>query len=1183
MRLKRVRIFGFKTFAEKAEFDIDGGIVAVVGPNGCGKSNLVDAILWGLGEGSAKHLRAQTGADVIFNGSSRKKPLGFAEVNLLFDNEDGSLPIDTPEVTVSRKIDRTGNSDYRINGRPCRQRDVYELLADSGLGRSGYAIVGQKEIDMALSASPEDRRAWVDEAAGVQRYRARKHEAQRRLDAARLHLQRTADVLRELEAQREPLREEAEVAKRYRSVSESLRSIEVGLLVKELAQAIKDVAEATENVEKSGIMAQNEIKRADKADERAQQVGIQSAQVESQIEILWSVQQGGVMAYERAEADLKLALQRLESLNDSELQLGQEEDSIKQRLADAITELENLKKEVAEETDSLEKLRVECGGASEEAKTLAARATEIEKDLDRARQLHTRKLKLEAENAHRQERIRQAKREVQGIEATLPDLETALADALATFEASDAAVKTGQQKIQDIDAQLIELRQLDDEEGAETRSLLTEKAALEGRIRGIEATLENHEGLAHGSRAVLEAVQKGELNGSYVPVGQAIETNKEHALAIETALGAGVNDLIVNTEREAKDAIVWLKENKAGRATFQPLPLMRHFEPQRELKELLKEKTVIGRASELVRCDEAHRPVVESLLGRVLVVEDIDSALKLAKTHGWTRLVTLEGEVVHSGGAVTGGRTTKTAYGLVQRKADLADFQSHLLQVVRTHEVAEAKAEERQKQKDALNKELQESRKTLATANTEHTEAKQFYSTLNEEAQAAHRAKQRLDQELETLGAIEVEEIEHDDLGVLETQRDEILRTLAARSSDVETAETRLRDAESRLRQAHIRFEGGERRLAAARDSEAYRVKRLSTLGPERERLQQEIEVLEKHKAKAEAERAESEAKLDDFKAQKQVLLEEAHHLGEESRTCRANAVSITDNIHRSELARARAESKRATAAERLIEEYGLTEDDALAQEGQAELPSDAAQLVSRLRREIKAMGPVNIGAIEAFERLTERVDELSAQKADIEGGMDQVMSSISEMDKLTRDKFASTFEQVQLAFTELFQTLFNGGEGKLLLTDPSAILESGIEIDVQLPGKKKQRLELLSGGERSLCACAFLFSLLKVKPSPLVVLDEVDAPLDGRNVERFVSLVKNFTDRSQFIVVTHNPTTIESAPVWLGVTMQEPGVSTLIPTRVPVPVEAPKPTPALAVVSLEEDRLASAGASLKG
>lgn len=1170
MRLKRVRIFGFKTFAEKAEFDIDGGIVAVVGPNGCGKSNLVDAILWGLGEGSAKHLRAHSGQDVIFNGSSRRKPVGFAEVSLLFDNEDGSLPIGTPEVTVSRRLNRAGESAYSINRQACRQRDVFELLADSGLGRSGYAIVGQKEIDQALAASPEDRRAWVDEAAGVQRYRARKLDSQRRLAAAQQHLTRVADILRELESQREPLRQDAELAKRYRSVLESLRSIEVGLLVKELSQAVADVQESTAQIDKSQKLAEEESERAEKAELKARQIGNEAADLEGQIELLWSVQQRGLMAQERAEADLKLAQQRLANLTNQELALGEEESLIKQRIADALAEVGELEREVAHEQESLERLRRESGSAGDEAKQLQSEASELEKRLNAARDLRSRALRLDAEAAHRLERIRQAKRELEGIDRDLPELLRALEEAKEALDQRNAAAEVAQADLALCDESLLAMRAKEDEDAGGLRTLLAERAALEGRIRGIEATLDAHEGLAQGPRAVLAAVQKGELTGVYTPVGEAIQTKKAYAVAIETALGAAANDLIVSSDSHAKAAIDWLKRNSAGRATFQPVPLMRPVEPSPEMRRLLGRPDVLGRACELVECPPEYRPVIESLLGRVLVVNDIDSALGLAKTSGWSRIVTLEGEVVHSAGAVSGGKAAKAAYGLVQRKADLGELETQLAKCSRAISDMEKAAQRRLAETTAARERHGALRNAVQESLKAHSEAKSFWNQLRDEHESAQRGRGKLEQEVATLQAVASEAIEVPDIAALEQERDAVLTLLAGKSSDAQQAKDRIHEAENRLRQAQIRLDGGERRLAAAKDSDEHRVRRIASLGPERERLNEEIRALEQKRTKAHEDRAESERHLEKLKAKKHALMEEAHRLGEESRQSRANASAVTDTVHRSELARARAESKRANAAERLLEDYGISEEEALAAEPQ-EIPADAASLVGRMRRELKAMGPVNLGAIDAFDRLTERCDELYAQRQDIEAGIAQVREGILELDKLTREKFLNTFEEVQTAFRELFERLFAGGEGTLSLTDPASVLETGIDIDVTLPGKKKQRLELLSGGERALCACAFLFALLRVKPSPLVVLDEVDAPLDGRNVERFVNLLRDFSETTQFIVVTHNPTTIESAPVWLGVTMQEPGISTLIPTRVPViapPVKAVIQAPGLAPVT---------------
>ncbi len=1151
MRLKRVKIFGFKTFADRTEFNVDGGLIAVVGPNGCGKSNLVDAILWGLGEGNARSLRASSSQDVIFSGSARRKGVGFAEVSLLFDNEDGALPIDTSEVSVTRKLTRTGESEYSINKQHCRQRDVFELLADSGLGRAGYAIVGQKDIDNALAASPEERRAWVDEAAGVQRYRARKVESNRRLHSAQQHLARVHDILAELESQREPLRDEAEVAKRYKTTLTSLREVESGLLINEVAKAVREVAELETRIAEAGKLSQEEVVRAEALDRQVKAIGEQVSEIEREMDSVRGLQQGSLTAMERAIADLRLAEQRLEALDQLEQSLDEEAGKGQARVAELQAEIESLTVEERTEIEALDRIRTEHVGAGDEAKALQARLQELENKLIRAREIHAKRLRQEAQAEQQQERTKLAKRELRGIDESLPDLEKAVNESRSSFDEQLAVVKQLQDQVKELETRLSSDRSQEEHDVQASRRLLAERATLEGRRRGIEATIEAHEGLNQGSRAVLEAAERGLLSGRYEPVGEAVSVDKDLALAIETALGGSANDLIVDHDSDAKAAINFLKQHRLGRATFQPISLMRPFEPSFELRRVLGENGVLGRASELIQCEYRVKPVIDSLLGRVLIVEDLDTSLRLAKTTGWSRMVTLDGEVVHSSGAVTGGHSQKQGYGLVQRKADLAELEKEISKIDRLVSEAESRARKRGGERQKLLDQVGEFNDQIHERQDELDEARSFWQALNEELQVAVKGKERLLRELEQLTGISSEELAEVDVAAVEAERDELIRELASKSADATTAETLLREAEQRIAQAQMRLYTARKRLEANQESEEGRDKRMANLEPEREKARVDIKRSQAQRDQAEKDKFEATGRLEKAQESRRTLLEQSLELLEEAKTARANAHSMGDSVHQSELNRARAEARKASSLQRLYEEYGLTEEDAIEQEGKHEVPPDAATIVSRLRRDLKAMGDVNVGAIEAYERLTVRFEELDVQQRDILDGIEQVQASIRELDKLTGDKFLETFTKVQEAYGTMFQKLFGGGEGKIILTDPSSVLESGIEIEVQLPGKRQQQLQLLSGGERALCAMAFLFSLLHIKPSPLVVLDEVDAPLDGRNVERFATLLHEFTDRTQFIIITHNPTTIEQAPVWLGVTMQEPGVSTLIPTRV--------------------------------
>jgi len=1163
MRLKRVKIFGFKTFADRAEFNLDGGVIAVVGPNGCGKSNLVDAILWGLGEGNARHLRAQSSQDVIFSGTPRRKPVGFAEVNLLFDNEDASLPIDTPEVSITRRLTRSGESEYSINRQSCRLRDIYDLLADSGLGRAGYAIVGQKEIDAALSASAEDRRGWVDEAAGVQRYRVRKVESQRRLAQALEHLSRVTDILTELEAQREPLADEAEVAIRYKNIVGSLREVEIGLLVDDVAKTVREIGELEKRLEDSAKLMRDELARADNFDSEARRTGLKISDLEQEMDDIRVRQQASLTALERAGANLKLLEQRLQNLDEQERSLAADTQEGEGRISDTEAELAALVAEEQRESKDLDDLRVELSGVGSEADVLRKALHQVEGELDAARRKHALQLKMEAEQAHRSERKKLAERELKGIDSSLPELSQAIAEAQASFDELAAASQSYSDEIKTLESKLIEIRKEEEADSQTVRKSMAEKAAIEGRRRGIEATIESHEGLNQGSRAVLEAVDRGLLRGEYTPVGSAIDVDKDMALAIETALGGAVNDLIVDDQQDAKTAIEWLKHHRAGRATFQPIPLMRPSETTSDLRRLLGERGVVGRASELVDCKSKHRPVIDSLLGRVVIVEDIDVALKHARSLGWARMVTLDGEVVHSSGAVTGGQQSKQGYGLVQRKADLTELARDLVKLDKTIADYDKRSASRRRAGQEAEAGIITQRQKILAEQGELKDARGYLQNLSDELKSTQKSRDRLVHELEQLtkapsdadGRIDVAEIEH--------RRDGALKALAGKSADAEQAEARLREAEQRLAQAQARSFTGKRRLQSAKETELQRQHRLLGLEPERVKVRVEIVQVQRHQVDASKAKSEAEAQLDVAQKKKRTLLEQNLELSEDAKSARANASAIGDATHQAELSRTRAEARRATSLQRLMEDYELTEEDALAQEGTHEVPADATTVVNRLRRELRAMGDVNVGAIEAYVRLTTRLEELSAQKEDIVTGIEQVEASISELDKMTRDRFLSTFLAVQESFTEMFFKLFRGGEGKLALSDPNHVLESGIELEITLPGKKRQPLALLSGGERALCASAFLFALLKVKPSPLVVLDEVDAPMDGSNVERFAELLHEFTDRSQFIVITHNPTTIQSALVWLGVTMQEPGVSTLLPTRLP-PLELADAQPLL-------------------
>ncbi len=1151
MKLKRVRLYGFKTFADKTEFELDGSITAIVGPNGCGKSNIVDAVLWGLGESNSRHLRAQTAKEVIFSGSRTRKPLGYGEVTLHFDNEDGSLPIDTAEVSVTRRLTRSGDSDYQINKRNCRLRDVNDLLADSGLGRAGYAIVSQSEIDQALAASPIQRRAWIDEAAGVQRYRSRRVEANRRLEAAQDHLTRVHDIIREIDLQREPLKEEAEVAIKYKAALASLREVESGLLVKEVADALADIAEQEQRIASVMATTAEDTKRAEALEEEARLTARRAAEMEARIEQVREAQQAAQKALEQASATLQVAQHRLQGLDQIESSMSEDAESAEQRIADAHQDLIQAREAADQDRLNFENLRTTLAQASDEARRFGETLAAIDAELAAARESLAAKHRWEVEMEHRANRLRQVKSELKGIEETLPDLEEGLAEAEAQVAGQESQISSLRSKVEELDGLMRGAESAKEAVADRRRELLSQHAAAEGRKRGILATIEAHEGLAQGTRAVLDSVAAGHLEPDYIPVGEAVSAEPDLAVAIETALGGHVNDLVTTNESAAKRAIEHLKQTRAGRATFQPITLMRPHTVPPELTKILGEKGVVGLADRLVSFELRYRPVVESLLGRILVVEHLDVALKLAKTTGWGKLVTLQGELVHASGAVTGGSSIRHSAGLVQRRAELLELEARLADL----EASLANLDESSAHggdTSLLLTEREAAKAALAALTPDFDDTRTWALGLRHEHQTTLQSQKRLADELTRLTTHAKPDFADTDTTEIEARRDEALKAFSVKTSDADAGQERLQEAQGRHQASQSRLHEAERRHTALVEARSGREQRMGSIGPERERYQAQIDDSTKQLdlSKTEVDRLREQAVV--AIETKKSLTAEAIRLSEEARAAEKAAMASSDTLHHCEIRRARAESKRAAAVERLLEEYGIDEPQAIALAPTTEVPADAPGLVSRLRRELKAMGDVNVGAIEAYQRLDERHTELVAQTSDIESGIEEVRSTIKELDHLTRDRFLTTFEQLQTTFTETFTRMFGGGEGKLELIEPMNPLDSGVEISVTVPGKRTQRLELLSGGERAMSACAFLFSLLKVKPTPLVVLDEVDAPLDGRNVERFISMLREFEGQTQFILVTHNPVTIESADVWFGVTMQEPGVSTLVPFKVP-------------------------------
>lgn len=1150
MRLKHVKLFGFKTFADKTEFNLDGGFVAVVGSNGCGKSNLVDGILWGLGESNVRNIRAQHGVDVIFNGSARRKPLGYAEVSLTFDNEAGELPINASEVTISRKVSRSGDSEYRINRIPARQKDIYDLLADSGLGRSGYAIVGQKDIDAAVAASPYERRSWVDEAAGVQRYRQKKAESTRRLNAAKDHLQRTIDILNEIETQRSPLKAEAEVALRYRALQEELQRIEEDFLISEILlskETLEKLEQQNHSNEKSRIAT---LASSETLDAELTAKGESISELEAKMDSVRSLHQSSLSESERIRSNIRVLEERLESFLELEKTLSGEGSEAEFRLTEADAELKEAKGILAEDEAALEQLRNSFIGISEESAALSQRLKEIESQIADARSVGEINAKNRAARQVWESRAADLRRELASIRKNLPELQKACEEANEDEETSKQELADQQLAVQ---AALSEIESLDEagkKQKAKQDQLHSRVAALEGQIRILESNLANNDSLSAGSKAIIAAAKSHSWSGTWQAVGSSFSVSSEYALAIETALGGAVNDIIVDTESDAKKGVQFLKENRAGRCTFQPINLLRTTF-NRVSKSF---NGLIGKGSELISTDRELETVFESLLGRVGIVETLDHAIALIRQDrsAFSRLVTLDGEVVHANGAVTGGVHHRQTFGVVQQRAELGEAQAERDQLERAAKELLKSGSGIAEALDKAGRKLTESRAKLVEITQTLREKTSFADTLRRELADFEKSEKKISAELELGDGNLVSDAEMPDIVALEAERHGILKEFASRAADQEQFESRSNELSLRIGHTRSRISLLSNRIDSVSDSVQKRAHRIEHINRQREEAVESIAKSQEQIVTAEARIQAYSHDLGELTQQRQELLAASHAVSEELKGLSASLKVLTDLQIQNELEKARLESKLAQSAQRLIEEYGLTVSDAVSRKDAITVEENAPAKVASLRRELKGLGIVNLGAIEAYERLSVRFEELNGQVTDIQQGIEELENSIKSLDSLTEEKFLATFEDLKARFDRMFQRLFKGGQGELVLSNSEDTLESGVDMIVTLPGKRRQPLSLLSGGERSLCAMAFLFSLLEIKSSPLVILDEVDAPLDGANVDLFASLITDFSIKIQFIVITHNPSTISASPVWLGVTMSEPGVSTLVPYRTP-------------------------------
>ena len=1172
MRLKELEIQGFKSFPDRTKITIGPGITGVVGPNGSGKSNISDAIRWVMGETSSKQLRgAGKMEDVIFGGTQTRGAMGFASVSLTIDNSDHGLAMDADEVTIGRRYYRSGESEYTINGQNVRLKDVYELLLDTGLGRDGYAIVGQGRIAEIVAAKSNERREIFEEASGIARFRYRKNEAERRLAAAEGNLERLRDILGELEGRVGPLKRDSEKAQKFLEYSATRKSLEITLWV----DSIRRAQEAVRDQQRRYEAAESDYGRLSK----------QLDEFDARTEALRAEAQKLMLDVEQANADIR-ALTEAGAGRDSALAvLRNENEHARAQIAEAEAEqaragegAKGIEAETAEHEAAIQTLRAAVAKADEQLAGLRGRLNALEQQ---ALQSGQRQDVLNAAIARQQEVATACKVQAASLESSLSASQTQLdalrtqagaagaaAEKLAAERAAAAeALQKAEENVTRCDniksglALKLESRRRQQAEAAEAlQKADRDRSNTAQRIRILEDLEKNLDGYQQSVKAVMRAAEARRLRGIIGPVAGILTVRKGYETAIETALGFALQNLVVENERDARAAIAFLKESRAGRATFLPLDTVqghRFTGPLTGTAEV---------AADLVEVDARYQNIVDNLLGRIIVVDDLTEASAVAKRLSYrNRIVTLDGQVVNAGGSFTGGSTARSA-GVFTRKQELDELREKLATLDKRRAEAERETSARKAEVDNLAAQVagaeSESVNAASARLRASLELERLDAAVAEGAAAAQRRKAEIDALTETLQKDKAARAQADNArvaaeaelerytaelqtlgessGTLTAEREQITADLNAAQLERLTHEKDIGLHEASLET--LRSRSGEA-AARARELEAAITAANATL----EANAAKAEAIERERAEAKDKIAAAEQAIRDANAARLEKEAEITRLGQENRALTDERERMGGEMARLAERRAAAEAERDDTAAKLWEEYQLTENEAKAQCVEFTTVTELRRQVAEVRGKIRALGNVNVGAIDEYKEVKERYDFLKAQVGDVERSKTELTRMIAELCQEMEEMFKKSFQEINRNFGRIFRELFGGGRARLYLSDEGNILDSGIEIEVSPPGKVIRNLSALSGGEQALVAISIYFAILEVNPSPFCILDEIEAALDDVNVTRYAQYLRRMTERTQFIVITHRRGTMEAADVLYGVTMQEDGVSKLL------------------------------------
>ncbi len=1175
MYLKSIEIHGFKSFANKINFQFHNGITGIVGPNGSGKSNVADAVRWVLGEQRIKQLRGASMQDVIFSGTETRKPLSYAYVAITLDNSDHQLAIDFDEVTVARRIYRSGESEYLINGAPSRLKDVNELFYDTGIGKEGYSIIGQGQIDKILSGKPEERRELFDEAAGIVKFKRRKAAAQNKLESEKQNLVRVTDILAELEKQTGPLERQSEVAKVYLKKKEELKALDINVFLLE-NERLK--AQLQEIGEKHRIASGDLRETKDKYEhikEEYEQVQSQIEALDTAIEEARNTLNDTGLLRGRLEGEVAVLKEQINSARGNEAHLRNRKDAVSAEIAAKNGDKEEILAQKARIDSQVRELTETRDEVHRQLEAVQGRIEELNSQIEAGKNAIIGELN---QRATIKSRLGRYDSMTEQINIRKAELNSRILRAKSDEEAREENIRQLEQRFEEITGQL---RQMNEEAAAKESELGEIRHSLAGhdqklretqqsyhqeksRLEALSNLTERYEGYGGSVKKVME--QKERVKGIIGVVADIIQVEKKYETAIETALGGNIQNIVTDDENTAKKMIAFLKEQRAGRATF--LPLTSITRPQEfKAQEALREKGVIGMADELVTTDTKYRNVAKAMLGRIVVVDNVDNAVKIARKYDYSiRMVTIEGELLVPGGAISGG-AFRNSSNLLGRRREMEELEKKIRRLARTIEDINTAIEDTKSHRNKLRMEIETAKADMQRCSIEQNtvrisisqareriaeEEEGFDSMKREEKEIESRiqeiisSKETIQKELSA--SEELEKSTQEQIGLWQKQLEESRREESEASAHVAQWDLKV----EKMLQTQEFHQANVDRIAGETERSGKELEEI-----EEALLQSERDVAEKSGHIEEIQRtieashdaqSQSEIQLREDMEKKEVLSGRQKNFFTAREELAERMTGLDKEVYRLSSQKERLEESVESQINYMWNEYEITLSDAMSARNEelTDLPAMKRDIGS-LKDQIRKLGDVNVNAIEDYKNLMERYTFMKTQHDDLVEAEKTLEGIIQELDSAMRKQFNEKFAEISREFDKVFKELFGGGKGTLELMEDEDILEAGIRIIAQPPGKKLQNMMQLSGGEKALTAISLLFAIQNLKPSPFCLLDEIEAALDESNVSRYAKYLHKLTRHTQFIVITHRRGTMERADRLYGITMQEKGVSTLV------------------------------------